>query len=165
MAKRTRRPAEEGEFQDPLKNYDSIDTDEFEIALREQHVTDIETKPFITMPPDSSIGDVVTKMAEMGIGCVLVTENDRLVGIFTQRDLLMKVVEQYEQVKDKPVSEMMSPDPVAVHEIDSPAAAINLMAVSGFRHIPVLDVDECVTGLVGPRRTTKYLQKYFPAVS
>lgn len=165
MAKRTRRPTEAGDFEDPLKNYEVVDIDEFETALRDEHVTDIENKPFLTISPDSTVGAVVAKMAEKSVGCVLVTESERLVGIFTQRDLLMKVAEHYEDVKDKPVRELMSADPVVVHETESPAVAINLMAIGGFRHVPVLDVDDRVTGLVGPRRTTKYLQKYFPAVS
>jgi CBS domain-containing protein len=165
MAKRQRRPIDQGDFEDPLKNYDSIDVDDFEIALLEEQVSAIETKPFVTVDVATPMAEIVAQMAEKGIGCVLVTDNDQLAGIFTQRDLLNKVAERYEQVKDTPVSELMSPDPVAIHEIESPAVAINLMSVGGFRHIPVLDVDDHLIGLVGPRRTTKYLKKYFPAVS
>lgn len=165
MAKRTRRPTETGDFEDPLKNYDSIDMDPFEAAMRDQAITDIEITPFITVTPHTPIENVVAKMAEMSVGCVLVTEGEKLVGIFTQRDLLLKVAEQYDAVKDAPVRDLMSPDPVVVHEIESPAVAINLMAVGGFRHVPVLDVDDRVTGLVGPRRTTKYLQKHFSALT
>ena len=165
MAKRQRRPIDQGEFEDPLKNYDSIDVDDFELALREEQVSAIETKPFVTVDVKTPLAEVVAQMAEKSIGCVLVTDNDQLVGIFTQRDLLNKVAECYEQVKDLPVSELMSPDPVSIHEIESPAVAINLMSVGGFRHIPVLDVDGHLVGLIGPRRTNQYLKKYFPAVS
>lgn len=164
MAKRNRRPVEDGDFEDPLKNYDvTIAEDEFERALAENTVNDMETKPFKTVPVDAPIGDVVRLMAELEIGCVLVTNGDnKLAGIFTQRDLLMKVVADFEAVKSKPVSELMTESPVSVHETDNAATAINLMSTGGFRHIPVLDVDDKVVGLVGPRRTTAFLQQYFP---
>ena len=164
MAKRRRRAVDPGDFEDPLSNYDvSIAEDEFERALAENTVTEIETKPFETVTADTSIGDVVAIMAAKDIGCVLVVDDDRhIVGIFTQRDLLMQVVDNFDEVKGKPVGELMTTEPVVVHETDNAATAINLMSVGGFRHIPVLDVDEKVVGLVGPRRTTAYFQKYFP---
>jgi len=164
MAKRNRRPVDPGDFEDPLKNYDvSAAEDEFERALAENSITDIETKPFKTVPTDTPIGDIVKLMADLEIGCVLVTNGEnKLAGIFTQRDLLMNVVANFDAVKNKPVSELMTEGPVSVHETDNPATAINLMSTGDFRHIPVLDVDDKVVGLVGPRRTTAYLQQYFP---
>jgi CBS domain-containing protein len=84
------------------------------------------------------------------------------VGIFTQRDVLMKIVHDYDRVKASPIRQVMTPDPVVVRDTDNPAKAINLMAVGGFRHIPVLDVDDRVVGLIGPRRATAYLKHHFP---
>jgi len=102
-------------------------------------------------------------MADADIGCVLIADEDQhLVGIFTQRDLLNKAVEQFDDVKNQPISDLMTPNPAVVNETENPATAINLMAVGGFRHIPVVDVNDKVVGLVGPRRTTAYLQQYFP---
>lgn len=163
MAKRQRRPVEPGPFEDPLKNYDpSVAEDDFARALAENAVTDIETNPFKTVPAAATLEQVVQVMAQMDIGCVVVTDDDgKLVGLFTQRDLL-RVVDNYDANRQSPIGELMTPDPVAVHETDNPATAINLMSVGGFRHVPVLDVDGKVVGLVGPRRTTAYLQQHLP---
>ncbi len=57
------------------------------------------------------------------------------------------------------MSAVMTPDPVCVYETDTPAKALNLMAVGSFRHIPVLDVDGKIVGIVGPSRTSAYLQE------
>lgn len=161
--KRLRRPTEDGEFHDPLKNYAQPRfEDDLEQALHEGFVAHLPTNPVTLIDADDTVEQAVCSMAENDVGCLLVVEGDRLVGIFTQRDLMMKIVGQYEAVKDSPISTVMTPDPVVVRDTDSPAKAINLMAVGGFRHIPVLDVDDRVVGLIGPRRATAYLKNHFP---
>ena len=163
IPKRHRKPVDDGEFSDPLKNYDIAKAqDELERALCDGVIRDLSISPFCSVSPISTIEQAVRKMAGMNIGCLLVIENDKLVGIFTQRDLLMKVIDNFEAMKGKLIREVMTPDPVVVRDTDSPAKAINLMATGGFRHIPVLDVDDKVVGLIGPRRTTEYLQMHLP---
>ena len=69
-------------------------------------------------------------------GCLLVEEEGRLVGVFSDRDVLKKVALEYDQMKDTPVSELMTKEPVFVYESSRSAAALSVMAVSGFRHVP-----------------------------
>jgi len=57
------------------------------------------------------------------------------------------------------LTEVMTANPLVVHETDSPGTALNLMAVQSFRHVPILSVDKKVVGIIGPRRLTDYLQK------
>lgn len=156
--KRKRRDTPPGEFRDPLSDYSPPDyADEMERALCEDSVVDIGIRPFITIPPQTAIEAAVRKMAELDVACLMIAEGDRLEGILSERDLL-RVAEKYEQIKNRPVREIMTPNPVIAHSTDSPAKALNQMAVGGFRHIPVLDVDEKIVGIVGPRRATAYLQ-------
>jgi CBS domain-containing protein len=153
-------PGDSGEFQDPLSNYDlPAYGDEMERALLEDSVNAMVTRPLITVPPTASVAQALATMVERDVACVLVTdEEDHLLGIFSERDVLMKVAEQFEQVKDKPISEVVTPKPMTVYETASPSQALNLMAESGFRHIPILDINDRVVGIVGPRRVTRYLQ-------
>ena len=161
--KRKRRGTEPGSFTDPLSNYDPPQyADELEQALAEDQVADMEIRPFVAIAPDTRVGDAVRMMAESTIYSMLIVEADRLIGIFTERDVLNKVVDQWDVVKDKPVSELMTPNPTAVHETDPPGVALNLMAAGGFRHIPVLDFDDKVVGIVGPQRTSSYLRDHTP---
>jgi CBS domain-containing protein len=68
---------------------------------------------------------------------VLVTVDDRLVGIFTDRDAVVKAAGR--RLDTLKVGELMTPDPVVLRHDDPIAIAIHKMAVGGFRHIPILD--------------------------
>ena len=110
IPKRHRKPVDDGEFSDPLKNYDIAKAqDELERALCDGVIRDLSISPFCSVSPISTIEQAVRKMAGMNIGCLLVIENDKLVGIFTQRDLLMKVIDNFEAMKGKQIREVMTP--------------------------------------------------------
>ncbi len=160
--KRRRRGPEEGEFQDPLKNYDEPDyADELERSLMEETVEQMNITPFKAVPPDEPIENVLKTMAELRIACVLVVENGKLTGILSERDVLMKLAENYDQMKHRPISDVMTANPAFVYRTDSPAKALNIMAVSGFRHVPIVDADNNVVGVLGPRRVSAYLRTHF----
>ncbi|MBI1336829.1 MAG: CBS domain-containing protein [Phycisphaera sp.] len=160
--KRKRRDAPPGDFQDPLSNYDPpIYADDMEKSLCEDSILDLKTTPFRTVSPDMKVCDAIKLMVEIDVACLLVTEGDKLLGIFSERDVLNKVTQDFDIASQKPIGQVMTQDPMAVYETDTPADALNIMATAGFRHIPVLDVDDKVVGILGPRRITAYLQHYF----
>ncbi len=162
MAKRYRRPAPPGEFQDPLKNYEPPTyADELERSLCEQSVTAIRSQPVTVVAPDTSVERALEVLDGLDIGCLLVAEDDRLVGIFTERDVLDKVAVRYQELKEQPVREVMTPDPVVLYETDNPAAALCVMTAHGMRHVPVLDVNNQIVGVVSPKRITTFLQEHF----
>ncbi len=164
--KRKRRSAEAGEFQDPLKNYSPpAYEDEMERALCENRVDQMRTKPSMAVEASTTVRDTLKQMYDMNIASVIVTEDGRLVGILSERDVLNKVVDRYDQISDQPVREVMTVHPTAVYDTDTPAKAINLMAVGGFRHIPILDVDDQIVGVLGPRRVADYLRQHIPTES
>ena len=162
MARRKRRGAEPGEYGDPLSKYDppSLE-DALETSLREDTVRSLHTTPFTAVTPQTTVQEVLSLMSERAIGCVMITDNDQLLGIFSERDVLMKIADNYVHMKNLSIDQIMTRHPVSVYETDTPAKAMNLMAVGSFRHIPVLDVDEKVVGIVVPTRITAYLRKYF----
>jgi len=148
--KRKRRQTEPGTFSDPLSDYSEPEyADELERALAEDALTDMDITPFEAVPPT--------------IYSMMIVEDGKLVGIFTERDVLTKVAEQYETVREQPISSVMTPNPVSVYDIEPPAKALNLMTIGGFRHIPVLNADDKVVGIVGPQRTSTYLATRAPA--
>ena len=160
--KRKRRPAPPGDFEDPLSNYSApAFADEMERALCEDTVQQIQTTPFTSVPEDTSIQSAIRTMVDLDIACLMITKDSRLVGILTERDVLEKVADDYAQHRQEPVGTFMTPSPVVCHDTDSPAQALNHMSVGGFRHIPVLDVDEKIVGILGPRRVTRYLRAQF----
>ncbi len=152
----------EDDFRDPLSNYDPPTyRDPLEQALAEDPVTEIQYAPFATAPPSMTVSEAVRKLAELRAGCLLIEEDERLVGVFTDRDILDKIALEFGEVKDRPVSEFMTPKVVYVHETDPSASALAVMSVGNYRHVPLLDLNEKILGVVGPYRVTRYLQSRF----
>jgi CBS domain-containing protein len=85
----------------------------------------------------ASLDEAITRMRAEGVDCLLVTEKGGLVGIFTDRDAILKVAGQ--PIEGRTVGEVMTHDPVILRSGDPVAVAIHKMAVGGFRHIPILD--------------------------
>ena len=121
----------------------------------------MEIKPVETVGPDWTIGKVIERMAEHGVASVMVVSGDQLVGVFSERDVLNRVAENFEELLDKPITEVMTSEPVVAYETDLAAKAMNLMATSGVRHVPVLDVDDKLIGVLGPRRMGRFLRDHF----
>ena len=149
-----------GDFQDPLEQYDPPQYDDpLEKSLAEEKVAVLQTEPYESISPDATIREAVEKLAAIHHACLLVEEEGKLVGIFTDRDLLDQVALEYEQLADQPVSTVMAKDPVFVYETEDAAATLSVMAVSGFRHVPVLNLEDKLVGIVTPRRVTQFLHE------
>lgn len=151
------------DFQDPLENYEPRQYDDpLQQALAEQTVGQLHTQPFASVTPDTPISTALSKLVGDQIACLLIEQDGRLVGVFSDRDVLAKVALEYDQIKDQPVSEVMTNDPVYVYDTDSAAAALTVMAVSGYRHVPVVDLDEKLVGILSPHRMTKFMRDSVP---
>jgi len=160
----TLRPRRQGsstdDFRDPLNNFDApVYQDELEKAIAEDTVRSMTLTPMRTVSPDTPVQDALKLMVEKDIACILVTDGPKLMGIFSERDVLTKLADHFEQVRHQPIRQFMTTEPVCGYETDSPATVINMMAVGGFRHVPILDMDDHVVGILGPRRVTRYLQE------
>jgi predicted transcriptional regulator len=107
-----------------------------------------------TIPATDDVNEAIRRMHDKGIDCVLVTEGDRLVGIFTDRDAVLKLAGLERQAR--PISALMTRDPVVLRHDETIAVAINKMAVGGFRHIPIVD-DGRPTGVVTARDVFRHL--------
>ncbi len=147
-------------FQDPLENYDPPTFDDpIERALHEETVMAIQSRPYACVPIDTTVEEVLQTLVGEGIACVLIENQGKLVGLVSDRDILEKVALEYDDLKDKSVQEVMTASPVYVDESESAASALAVMAVSGYRHVPVVDGEEKIVGIVSPQRVTKFLRK------
>jgi CBS domain-containing protein len=102
----------------------------------------------------TDVDDAIRRMHDKGIDCVLVVEGGRLVGIFTDRDAVLKVAGT--NPEDRRIGALMTHDPVVLRYDETIAVAINKMAVGGFRHIPIVD-DGRPTGVVSARDVFRHL--------
>jgi len=113
----------------------------------------------VTLPPSATVGDAIDTMREHRIGCVLVADNDRLLGIITERDLLLKVGAGQLGL---PVREFMTPDPEVLRPDDPIVYALNKMSVGGFRHVPLVDDERRPVGIVSVKDIIDYIVDFFP---
>lgn len=117
----------------------------------------------ITVSPATTVAEAVRVMVAGGVGCVLVTEGDRLRGIFTERDVLLKVAHRYDQCAARPVRDFMTPDPESLGP-DAPIGfALNLMAIGGYRHVPIVH-DGRATGIISVRDVLRYMSAWYPDI-
>ncbi len=149
------------EFQDPLENYEpKVFDDALEQALAEETVNQIRHEPMAKVSPHATVGEAVAQLAGLHVACLLVEQDGELLGVFSDRDVLEKVALEFDAVKDQPVSEVMTPNPVYVFDTDTSAAAFSVMAVIGHRHVPVLNTDHHLVGIVSPQRVTAFLHQH-----
>jgi signal-transduction protein with cAMP-binding, CBS, and nucleotidyltransferase domain len=126
-------------------------------SVMEDDLSQLE-KEFLAVSPDTSAKEVVNQMKQARLGCALVLDNGKLVGIFTERDLLSKLTGHSAPPTTTPVKHLMSANPEFLLESDSVAAALNKMSMGRYRHIPVQmsDGSYCVTSI---KHVLKYLAR------
>lgn len=95
-------------------------------------------------------------MAAARVGSALVMESDRLLGIFTERDILTALKREPDTALNHPVADWMTPDPITVSPDVNVLEALRLMLRGGFRHLPVVS-GERVVGIVSLRDLARSL--------
>jgi len=103
-----------------------------------------------TLPSTATVREAVTMMAQRRIGAILVVEDDRLVGIFTERDAIVRVLAAERDPKTTPLSVVMTPDPDTLPPEAPAGDALNLMEARNYRHMPVVSEGK-VVGMVSIR--------------
>lgn len=119
------------------------------------------SKPY-TVTPEQTVAEAVALMRQHRIGCLLVYEGDHLVGIFTERDLLRRVLGAGEPLSI-PVSSCMTRKPVTVDPNEPINVAIKRMEEGGYRHLPVIDSNGAAIGILSVKRIVHYIAEHFPS--
>jgi signal-transduction protein with cAMP-binding, CBS, and nucleotidyltransferase domain len=101
------------------------------------HLDALGIGSFESVDPDLGVADAIRRMHLTGVDCLLVVHDGRLVGIFTDRDAVVKAADKRLQLYR--VADFMTPDPVVLRHEDTLAVAIHKMAVGEFRHIPIVE--------------------------
>lgn len=112
-------------------------------------IREVMTKQLVTLEPSTSVAAAVTVMGMQRVGAVLVMENGRLEGIFTERDLVRAL--SYDiGASSQPVAQWMTRNPVTVGTGASVEQALEIMLAGHFRHLPVME-GESLVGVVSIR--------------
>lgn len=99
----------------------------------------MDPRKFVTAGPDVMVREAARLMAERGVGAVLVIDGGRLVGIFTERDIVFRVVARGLETVSTRLSEVMTANPKTIAPEKPYGVAMLTMHENGFRHLPVIE--------------------------
>jgi CBS domain-containing protein len=137
-------------------------TSDLEQHLISGHLGDLGAHKALNVSPKDPVALAVHFMREHNTECVLVRDKSgAIVGILTERDILMKAAGPNRDLMAMAVKDIMTPDPVMLREDDTLAVALHKMAVGGFRHIPFVDHDG-TTLLFSIQDVFRHVAPYIP---
>jgi len=110
----------------------------------------MEKKKLLTAPPETTVSQAAKLMAKSNVGAVMVVEGERLIGIFTERDAVFRVIAKGRDTQTTKLADVMTSDPQTVDPNKSFGFALLMMHENGFRHVPVIE-DGKPIGIVSSR--------------
>jgi CBS domain-containing protein len=101
-----------------------------------------------SVKPDNTVYDALKVMADKDVGALLVMVGEKMVGIISERDYARKVILLGKASKDTPVKDIMSSTVFVIHPSQTSEEAMELMTSKHIRHLPVVDEDDNVVGVI-----------------
>ncbi len=132
----------------------------FELNLNTEQVSTAGMMKPVCVEPSTSVRDVLTQLKDNRRSSVLVVRENRLLGIFTERDALRLVAQNTSL--DSPIESVMVADPVTLAATDTLATAIRKMSDGGYRRLPIVDQDQVPVGIITVTDIVHYLVDHFP---
>ena len=112
--------------------------------------TIIDEQELLTAPATMTVSEAARQMKQRHVGAVMVVEHDKLVGMFTERDALFRVVADGMDGETTHLAAVMTKNPKSIHPDKPFAYALQMMHEGAFRHVPVVEDDRPV-GIVSAR--------------
>lgn len=134
------------------------DKESFESHALQSPINELpQLQPVAEVGPNSSIREAIDAMISQKVGCVLVVDRGSLVGVFSERDVLTKVVVNDIDMDATPVSQLMTPDPETLPEDSELVYALHTMTVGGYRHVPLINSDGEPAAVVSMRDIVDFI--------
>lgn len=132
-----------------------------ERILHDWKVRHLEPSPPVIVAPDTSLAETIKAMMAERAGYAFVCENGSLIGIVTERDYLLKVI-GLGVAYSSPVKDFMTPNPTIIREDATLVEAMRLMDAGNYRHLPVLDAEGKLLGVISTRHIISFIVEHFP---
>lgn len=110
----------------------------------------IEQQEIVTAPGSTTVSEAARLMRQKQVGAVMVVEEGRLAGVFTERDALFRVVAEGRDAQTTRLADVMTRNPQTIHPDKPFPDALHLMYEGGFRHVPVVE-DSRPIGMISAR--------------
>lgn len=121
-------------------------------------ILDFKGSAVHTVAPEVTVLDAVAHMNEKGVGALLVTDEERPIGMFTERDVLRRVVDARRDPASTRVADVMSHELVVVHPEVTVEEAMAIMTERRCRHLPVIEGDDIV-GMVSIGDLSRWMSR------
>jgi CBS domain-containing protein len=128
-----------------------------ERALLADRVASLITRPPVTAAPTTPVRQILQLLHESAVGCVVLVEGGRPVGVFSERDVLLKIGNAAAAAGDEPVANFMTPHPQTLPMDANIAFAVQRMDLGGFRHIPIVSAEDELLGVISVRDILRHL--------
>jgi len=125
-------------------------------------VGQLERHPLLAIAPDRAVRAAIEAMNAHDCGAVMVVRDQELLGIFTERDALQRVLPQGLDLDRTTMAEVMTSRPDVLAESATLAQALRIMARARYRHLPVLDAQGRPVAMVSMRRIIQFVCEAFP---
>jgi len=139
----------------------------FDSRILEEPLSVLPTRSPLIFGPGDSVSDAMRAMQRHHRGCVLITDDgtsrSKLIGIFTERDVLHRIIDRGRNPATLPMGDVMVVDPESLPVGASVAWVLNKMSVGGFRHVPAVDDEDFPVAVVSVRDVVQFLVDHFPA--
>ncbi|MEM0492153.1 MAG: CBS domain-containing protein [Acidilobaceae archaeon] len=122
-------------------------------------IGELVKRPPVTLPPLATVEDAVKLMYRENVGSIIVTSPEgRVLGIFTEKDLV-RVIGEGKPLSTK-LGEVMTKDPITVREEDTVVKAVTILSEKRIRHLPVVDSEGRIKGVVSVRDIVSIYKRY-----
>ena len=134
-----------------------------ERAMLSDRVALFQGKKPIYVSPTMPVREVLRLLVDNKVGCVLVLQEEKLLGIFTERDVLLKIGERAAEFGNRPVSDFMTINVQSLPPTAKIAFAVHRMDQGGYRHVPIEDQHSRPAGIFSVRDILYYLARQMSA--
>ena len=134
----------------------------FSHATIQQPIRILDLGRAVVVESSAKVGTTIELMQHKKIGCVLAVKDGVLAGIFTERDIMMRLVNKKIDYAKVAVSDVMTPSPETLRLEDTIAYAMNMMSVGGYRHLPIVDERRRPISILSVKDIVSYFVEHFP---
>lgn len=132
-------------------------------VMEQESIDRVGYRKPVTVPLDVTVAQALDLMQRRRVGCLLVVEEGRLMGIFTERDVLRRVLAPATAL-EVPIAEVMTRDPVVARRGEPLAQVLSRMFAGGFRHLPLLEAEDHIVGTISIKRLIRFIADHCPRV-
>lgn len=130
------------------------------------NVKEVMTTDLITLESDASILEAAQQMKKFNVGTILITQNDKLAGILTDRDIVLRLIAENIDCQDAKLKDFMSQSPVSVSSNENIQFAADMMAEHQIKRLPIIENNKLVgimtlgdLSMVAPEQAQEVLEQ------